>query len=150
MSHMKSNVKCYTQLTDGLYLGNQFSTSIITDVNVIVSIGCKCKSTISSIINYKVSVKDHLDSDLTPLFNDVTEFIYANLSSNKKVLVHCQAGMNRSPIFAIAYLARYIMTLEEAVLHVTTQRSIVRIQPHYLHQLKKWLSEQHINNCNYN
>ena len=134
-------MKCYTKLTDGLYLGNQFSTSIITDIGVIISIGCKSKSTIPSIVNYKVSVRDSVDSDLTPLFGDVTEFIHINLSNNKKVLVHCQGGVNRSPIFAIAYLARYLMTLEEAVLHVTTLRSSVRIQPHYLHQLKEWLND---------
>ena len=49
-------MKCYTQLTDGLFLGNQFSTTIITDINVIISIGCKSKSTIPSIVNYKVTV----------------------------------------------------------------------------------------------
>lgn len=133
-------MKCYTQLTDGLYLGNQFSTTIITDINVIISIGCKSKSTIPSIVNYKVSVRDSVDSDLTPLFGDVTEFIHINLSNNKKVLVHCQGGVNRSPIFAIAYLARYIMTLEEAMDHVTTLRSAARIQPHYLNQLEEWLN----------
>lgn len=133
-------MKCYTQLTEGLYLGNQFSTSIITDINVIVSIGCKSKSTIPSVVNYKVSVKDSVDSDLTPLFGDVTVFIHSNLSNNKKVLVHCKGGVNRSPIFAIAYLARYLMTLEEAIGHITTCRSAVRIQPHYLHQLEEWLN----------
>ncbi len=54
---------------------------------------------------------------------------------------YCQGGVNRSPIFAIAYLARYIMTLEEAVLHVSTLRSAVRIQTHYLHQLEEWLND---------
>ena len=44
-------MKCCTKLTDGLYLGNQFSTSIITDIDVIISIGCKSKSTIPSIIH---------------------------------------------------------------------------------------------------
>jgi protein-tyrosine phosphatase len=83
-------MKCYTKLTDGLYLGNQYSTSIITDIDVIISIGCKSKSTIPSVVNYKVSVQDSVDSDLTPLFGDVTEFIHIHLSNNKKVLVHCQ------------------------------------------------------------
>jgi protein-tyrosine phosphatase len=81
-------MKCYTQLTDGLFLGNQFSTTIITDINVIISIGCKSKSTIPSIVNYKVSIRDSVDSVLTPLFGDVTAFIHSNLLNNKKVLVH--------------------------------------------------------------
>ena len=58
-------MKCYTQLTDGLFLENQFSTTIITDINVIIYIGCKSKSTIPSIVNYKVSARDSVDSDST-------------------------------------------------------------------------------------
>ena len=127
MVYLKSNMKCYTKISDGLYLGNQFSTSIITDIDVIISIGCKSKLFIPSVVNYKVSVQDSVDSDLTPLFGDVTEFIHIHLSNNKKVLVHCQGGVNISPIFAIAYLARYIMTLDEAALHVSTLRSAVRL-----------------------
>lgn len=77
-------MKCYTKLTEALYLGNQFSTSIITDINVIISIGCKSKSTIPSVVNYKVSIQDSVDSDLNPLFGDVTQFIHINLSNNKR------------------------------------------------------------------
>ncbi len=96
---------------------------MIAEVDVIVSIGCNSKSNLPNVINYKVSVRDNVDSDLTPLFNDVTAFVHQQISINKKVLVHCKGGINRSPIFVVAYLARYVMPLEEAILHVTTMRT---------------------------
>lgn len=136
-----SNKNCCTQLSDNLYLGNQYSTSVIAEVDVIVSIGCNSKSKSPNVTNYKVSVRDNADSDLTPLLSDVTAFIHQHISTNKKVLVHCKGGINRSPIFVVAYLARYVMTLEEAVHHVTTMRTAARIQPHYLLQVNAWLRE---------
>ncbi len=137
-----SSKNCYTQLSENLYLGNQFSTSVIAEVDVIVSIGCNSKSNLPNVINYKVSVRDNVDSDLTPLFNDVTAFIHQHISINKSVLVHCKGGINRSPIFVVAYLARFVMPLEEAILHVTTMRTAARIQPHYLLQVTAWLGEK--------
>ena len=45
--------------------------------------------------------------------------------------------------FSLYFFSKFtVYTLEEAVLHVSTLRSSVRIQPHYLHQLEKWLGQE--------
>ncbi len=137
---MKGNAKCCSKINENLFLGNQFSTSVITDINVIVSIGCKSKCNLEGINNFKVSIKDCVDSDLTPYLSEVTEFIHEQLSANKRVLVHCRGGVNRSPAFVIAYLTRYNMTLEDAIVLVRTARSGARIQDHYMQQIATWLS----------
>ncbi len=137
---MKGNAKCCSKINENLFLGNQFSTTVITDINVIVSIGCKSKCTLEGINNFKVSIKDCVDSDLTPYLSEVTEFIHEQLSANKRVLVHCQGGVNRSPAFVIAYLARYNMSLEDAIVLVRSARSGARIQEHYMQQISTWLS----------
>mmetsp|Transcript_32006 Transcript_32006/g.44636 ORF Transcript_32006/g.44636 Transcript_32006/m.44636 type:complete len:263 (-) Transcript_32006:168-956(-) len=55
------------------------------------------------------------------------------------VLIHCKAGMSRSPSIAIAYLiAHKNMTCEEALSHVKACRSIVKINPSFLEQLREW------------
>ena len=138
---MKVNAKCCSKITENLYLGNQFSTTIVTDVDVMVSIGCKSKSNNPSIINQRVSVVDSADSDLAPYFTDVTDFIHEHITASKRVLVHCQGGINRSPTFVIAYLAKYHMSLQEAIALVTSRRPAARIQPHYMQQIERWLSE---------
>jgi len=138
---MKANAKCCSKITENLFLGNQFSTTIVTDIDVIVSIGCKSKSTLPNIVNQRVSMVDSADSDLTPYFTDVTDFIDEQICANKRVLVHCQGGINRSPTFVIAYLAKHHMSLQEAIALVTCRRPAARIQPHYMAQIERWLSE---------
>jgi protein-tyrosine phosphatase len=45
---------------------------------------------------------------------------------NKKVVVHCEVGMSRSPTIVISYLMKYQnMTLREAYNHVKKRRPIV-------------------------
>jgi atypical dual specificity phosphatase len=45
------------------------------------------------------------------------------MKSQQRVYLHCNAGMNRAPTLAIAYLrARCAMSLEEAMLHVKRRR----------------------------
>lgn len=131
--------KCYTEITDNLYLGNQYSTSIVADVDVIVSIGCKSKSSHLGVVYHKISVADSAESDLTPYLNSFTADLHAHLAEGKKILVHCQGGINRSPMFVIAFLAKYHMSLDEAIALVISKRPSVRIQPHYTKQVQDWL-----------
>ena len=61
---------------------------------------------------------------------------------NKKVLVHCKAGINRSTAFVLAYLCRYNnMSIEEAQKYIL-QRRKVQFKDHYISQIKKWLVRQ--------
>lgn len=139
---MKASAKCCSRINDNLYLGNQFSTSVITDVDAIVSIGCKSKSTLAHVNNFKISVKDSADSDISPYLTEASSFIHEQVLINKKVLVHCQGGINRSPTFVVAYLAKYHMSLDDAILTVTNKRPAVRIQPHYMEQVQQWLNTE--------
>jgi len=54
----------YSEIIDNLYLGNQYSTTIVKNIDTIVSIGCKSKA--NNITNYKISIRDSKSSDLTP------------------------------------------------------------------------------------
>ena len=42
----------HSKIIDNLYLGNQYATTIIKNIDTIVSIGCKSKAT--NITNYKM------------------------------------------------------------------------------------------------
>jgi protein-tyrosine phosphatase len=138
---MKTKAKCFSKITENIYLGNRYSTSVITGIDVIVSIGCKSKCTTEGVSNFKVSVPDSSESDMTPFLSEVTEFIHVQIcEKNANILVHCQGGINRSPIVVVAYLARYHMSVDEAVNVVRCIRSAVRIQKHYLRQVNEWLA----------
>ena len=147
---MKETAKCYSKITENNFLGNQFSTTVITDIHAIVSIGCNSKNNEEGILNYKVSVKDKVESDLSPFFDEVTSFIHELVLDKKRVLIHCQGGINRSPIFLLAYLSRYEMSLQEAIALIKLKKGSVRFQDHYLQQVVHWLGENSASNRNKN
>ncbi|MDD5354932.1 MAG: dual specificity protein phosphatase [Candidatus Omnitrophica bacterium] len=43
----------------------------------------------------------------TPLFDVALDFIYKKIKENKRVLVHCNKGLSRSPTLAIAYVCKF-------------------------------------------
>ena len=128
-----------SEILHNLYLGNQHSTSTARDIDVIISIGCNHKSRLN-VASYKFSVRDSQESDLTPLFDEVTSIIQHHINLGERVLVHCQGGINRSPAFVLAYLCRYSsMNIENAMQHIKVHRKSARFQPHYVAQVQQWL-----------
>ena len=94
-------------------------------------------------INYKqLLASDNGVQNLRQFFEEAFEFIdeaRANLSS---VLVHCQAGISRSPTIAVAYLMKHYpgMAMAEAYKFVKTRRSIISPNLNFMGQL--WEYEQ--------
>jgi len=64
----------YSKILEHLYLGNQYSTEIIKNIDVIVSIGCNSKNKDNK-PNLKISVRDKITTDITPFLDQVTEYI---------------------------------------------------------------------------
>ena len=127
----------YSKILDNLYQGNQYSTKIVKNIDIIISIGCNSKHTLSNIENIKFSVKDKFNEDITLLLDLVCEFIHNNILNNKKVLVHCKAGINRSSAFIVAYLIKHNnMNLEEAKKHILKVRK-VKFKKNFMDQIKK-------------
>ena len=129
----------YSKIIDNLYLGNQYSTSVIKNVNTIISIGCNSKAI--NVNNLKISIRDKKSSDLTPFLEEVTEYIENELKQNHKVLVHCKGGINRSTAFIVCYLCKYKeMSIDEAQEHISKIRACAKFQEHYMLQIDKWLN----------
>ena len=146
----------YSKIIENLYLGNQYSTTIIKRIDTIVSIGCNSKANnitnnitnkntnknTNKITNYKISVRDKKSTDLTPHLDNVTDYINEELNKKHKVLVHCKAGINRSTAFVLAYLCKYEkMSIEDAKKILSIKRPIVKFQEHYMKQIEMWLND---------
>ena len=128
--------KLYLLAIDNFYLGNQYSTQIIKNVDIIISIGCNSKHISNNVENIKFSIRDKNTSDITPFLDQVCDTINSYLSKNKKVLIHCKAGINRSPAFVIAYLIKYNdMNLEQAKDHIQKVRKI-QFKQNFMEQIK--------------
>ena len=72
----------------------------------------------------RVPVEDYDESELDAALTAATAIVDEMLRAGHTVLVHCNAGLNRAPTIAVAYLcAHHDMTLEAAVRHVKSRRS---------------------------
>ena len=136
----------HSKIINNLYVGNQYSTSIMKRVDTIVSVGCKSK-TEKNVNTYKISVRDSTNTDLTPYLTDITKYMDDELNKNHRVLVHCKGGMNRSPAIIVAYLCKYKdMTIEQAKQIISKVRPAARFfKQHYMDQIEEWLNIDIIN-----
>ena len=69
-------------------------------------------------------------------FDEAFQFIDATRASGGSVLIHCQAGVSRSPTIAIAYLIKYFpMSIGDAYKFVKCRRSIISPNLNFMGQL---------------
>jgi protein-tyrosine phosphatase len=86
---------------------------------------------------HRFVVEDDEDELISSHFHQIYEIINSAVSQNKRVLVHCAAGISRSPTFVIAYLMQeYKLCLEEAFQFVKKRRYGIRPNIGFMNQLK--------------
>lgn len=87
----------------------------------------------------RVPVDDNNQADLMPYFRPAIEFIDAAMRAGGRVLVHCQAGVSRSPSLVIAYLVVHSsLSVIEAFTLANHLRSAVGPSLHFLGQVEKF------------
>merc|ERR1711976_211867 len=83
-----------------------------------------------------IDISDSAETEIREHFEETADFIR---SSKGRVLVHCQAGVSRSPTIAIAYLMReFRLKFEEAFRLVVERRRISSPNFSFLGQLKEY------------
>ena len=137
-----------TQVLPHLYLGNMrdaANSSVLTRLNIryILNVTAKPASySIPSGFQYKhLEAADNGFQNLRQFFEEAFEFIDSAKTAGTAVLIHCQAGISRSPTLSIAYLMKnYLMTMADAYKFVKTKRSIISPNLNFMGQL--WEFEQ--------
>ena len=116
----------------GIYLGNidhATTKSVVQEagINVIIN----CTESLQSIEFdgvefHRVSIKDSISEDAARFFDETSDLIDAYLADGKKILIHCAAGISRSPTILAAYLMRSRgMSCDEALEFIRRARPIV-------------------------
>ena len=137
-----------TQVLPHLFLGNMKDAS---DVAILHGLGIGYVLNVTSkppsykmdpgIIYKQLVADDNGLQNLRQFFEEAFEFIDLAKSNNSGVLVHCQAGISRSPTIAVAYLMKfYPMAMSDAYKFVKTKRSIISPNLNFMGQL--WEFEQ--------
>ncbi|KAK1757072.1 protein-tyrosine phosphatase-like protein [Echria macrotheca] len=130
-------------LPDLLYLGPVSATANTAflerqGITHILSVGRGPASHIPGITYARLTLTDHESSSIKHCTNKACELIDAVLNSNGRVLVHCVAGISRSPTMIAAYLMKRLgMTLRESLTLLVEARAVVAPNPGFLRQLSE-------------
>jgi protein-tyrosine phosphatase len=134
-----------TTPVSNLYLGTCFGAKDekwLQDHNIalIIDLGSVSKrdEMKSKIKRVKYEVKDTEDQDLQKCFTETYELIETVLQEKKGVLVHCVAGISRSPAVVISYLMKKKRwSLALANKNLSEHRGIIAPNFGFLQQLEK-------------
>lgn len=109
-------------------------------ISHVLSVGASPASKVPGVIYDRVSIIDSPSSSITNICHTTCDIIEAALQSNNgsgKILVHCSAGISRSPTIVAAYLMKHRnMSLRAALGQIVRARPQASPNPGFLRQLK--------------
>lgn len=132
-----------SQVTNFLFLGNMKDASDAAGLarlgidHVLNVTAVRPAYTMSESITYKqLHAADNGYQNLKQYFEEAFDFIDLARSRSGSVLIHCQAGVSRSPTIAVAYLIKqFPMSLVDAYKFVKIRRSIISPNLNFMGQL---------------
>ncbi|XP_055329575.1 dual specificity protein phosphatase 16-like [Paramacrobiotus metropolitanus] len=143
-----------TKIFPYLFLGSErdaLSRDVITskEITYVLNVSMTCgKADFIKESNFmRIPVNDTFSEKLLGYFVQAFEFLDRVKNSNGRVLVHCMAGVSRSPTLAIAYVMySQKMTYDEAYRYVKEKRPSISPNFNFLGQLLEFdrtLKKQH-------
>jgi dual specificity MAP kinase phosphatase len=141
-----------TEILNGLFIGSESNAKNLEElssehIRYIVNVTSHVPLYHSDQFQYyHIPADDTQKQNLLDYFDQVYTFISNAIENKERVLVHCVAGISRSPAIVISFLMRYAhMNMNDAYELVKTKRSIVSPNLNFMGQLlqyEKKLNEQ--------
>ena len=150
-----SSTEAVSLILPSLYLGpcSAASNKVFLDANAIthvLSIGSTPSSKVPGITYHRLSLTDSPTASLSKVTGNACRFIDGAIAPKSedgnpgKLLVHCSAGISRSPALVVAYLMKCRdMSLKNALGLVVRARPQSLPNPGFLRQLKELDQELH-------
>ena len=138
-----------SQILPWLFLGSEQNALDINELNYnnisfILNCGFECENTShNNKYSYlKLDIKDLADFDIKKYFNEAHNFINKAKFNSKNILIHCFAGLSRSPTIVISYLMKELKySYINAYNFVKEKRPQIKINIDFLIILKKYENE---------
>lgn len=134
-----------THIIDGLFIGSESNAKNLNeltseDIRHIVNVTSHVPLYHRDLLQYcHIPADDSQKQNLLDYFDQAYGFIHDAIQKNEKVLVHCVAGISRSPAIVIGFLMRYAkMTMNEAYNFVKRKRNIVSPNLNFMGQLLEY------------
>jgi protein-tyrosine phosphatase len=118
----------YNEILENLYIGNRESITFYTRFSLIVNCtktDVQCPPNHNNCIRIPIDDIPDESDNLTQIIarTNILEKIHKTLSEKKQVLVHCNAGRQRSCAVVACYLVKYYnMTPIQAVEYIKSKR----------------------------
>lgn len=148
------NFDIYAKITNNIYLGDMlYSLEYLRDenINCIINVADDAPNHYhlenqTDIELIKCPISERKD-DYNKLF-DVVEIMHEKIKNNKKIYIHCRAGVNRSPSIIILYLMKYEnYDLYDAYLKIAKLR-LIWTMPDIFNVLYNYAMENNKNKTN--
>ncbi len=127
------------QIVPNLFVGGQAATQFAAHLKIdcIISIGAKSKS-IEQFENFHFGLRDDKTLDIQKELEEIVGIIAEQLNRNRRVLVHCKAGINRSPSFVLAFICKACsFSIEEGMEFIVSKRNICKFS--MKEEVERWL-----------
>lgn len=131
-----------------LYLGSAYHASrqdYLSDLHITALLNVSRRDLYPARGHYDykwIPVEDSPMADISSHFQEAIEFIDQVKQSGGKVLVHCEAGISRSPTICMAYIMRtQKLRLNEAFEIIKQRRSVISPNFSFMGQLLQFESE---------
>ncbi|XP_009986343.1 PREDICTED: dual specificity protein phosphatase 5, partial [Tauraco erythrolophus] len=131
-----------------LYLGSAYHASkceFLANLHItaLLNVSRKSSESFKEQYCYKwIPVEDSHTADISSHFQEAIDFINYVRRTGGKILVHCEAGISRSPTICMAYLMKTKkLHLEEAFDYIKQRRSLISPNFGFMGQLLQYESE---------
>ncbi|NWI33979.1 DUS5 phosphatase, partial [Sula dactylatra] len=131
-----------------LYLGSAYHASkceFLANLHItaLLNVSRKSSESFKDQYCYKwIPVEDSHTADISSHFQEAIDFIDYIRRTGGKILVHCEAGISRSPTICMAYLMKTKkLRLEEAFDYIKQRRSLISPNFGFMGQLLQYESE---------
>ncbi|KAH9405015.1 Dual specificity protein phosphatase 1 [Tyrophagus putrescentiae] len=140
------------ELLPYLFLGSEThaaskSTLLKLGITAVLNVSHNCPNYFEDSFAYKrIAIKDSKLDDITMVINEALDYIdkMKSTSENGKILVHCHAGISRSPAMCLAYLIKSQQwTLEEAFEYIKARRGSISPNFNFMTQLVLFAKNVH-------
>ena len=99
-------------IAEGIYLGtinDALSERVLERLNIGAVINCTKSlefTGLEDIEKYRFAVNDHVSDNISQFFDEASDLIERLRLEKKRILIHCAAGVSRSPTILAAYFMK--------------------------------------------
>jgi protein-tyrosine phosphatase len=148
-NYYENNINYYDNITDNIALGNRFASyndfDIIVNINFPMNNAKLNEITVikkNNKIIYNIGLYDTENSDIILVFDTMIPILVKYVNENKKILIHCWAGMSRSATLVIVLIAiLYNLTYDESYNFVKSKRDIIKPNSGFIQLAKNFINE---------